>query len=519
MASRDQLIQDDIKRLHGMGYAQELYRAMGGFSNFAISFTIISILSGCLTSFALGMGLAGPAAATIGWPIVSVFTLLVALSMAELASSFPTAGGLYYWSSKLGGPGWGWYTGWINLIGQIAVTTAIDYGGATFVNILMNTWWGTPQTPKAIMITFTVVVALHALMNMFGVRLVALLNDISVWWHIVVAALFIVFLAVKAPTHSFTTAFHTGFTTSGFPYWYGFLYGFILAQYTITGFDASAHMSEETIGAETRAPWGIVMSVVVSAVAGWLLLLALSAAIPSVPAPAGSDSLTAVANAGNNAVPLILNSALGARLGTFLLALAVVAQFYCGMSSVTSNSRMIYAFSRDGALPLSGVWHTLNKGTRTPVNAIAIGAFLSWCLALPSLWSSVAYFAATSIAVIGLFVAYIIPVYLRRRAGDTFHRGRWHLGALSPIINIAAIVWVVFICVLFMLPSAGPPPPLSSSLFNYTPLVFFGVLALLTIWYMLSVRHWFTGPKVQGSADQLARIEHDLGEDVVLANA
>jgi amino acid transporter len=520
MASREQLIQDDIKRLHGMGYAQELYRAMGGFSNFAISFTIISILSGCLTSYLLGIDFAGPAAASIGWPIVSFFTLLVALSMAELASSFPTAGGLYYWSSKLGGPGWGWYTGWINLIGQVAVTTAIDYGGATFVNILMNTWWGTSQTPKAIMITFTVILALHAVMNMFGVRLVALLNDISVWWHIVVAAMFVIFLAVKAPSHSLSTAFHTGFTVSGFPYWYGFLLGFLLAQYTITGFDASAHMSEETIGAQTRAPWGIVMSVVVSAIAGWLLLLALTAAIPSVPFPKGSDAISVVAAApGYNPVGLILNSALGVRLGTFLLALAVVAQFYCGMSSVTSNSRMIYAFSRDGALPFSGLWHSLNKSTRTPVAAIAIGAFLSWCLALPSLWSSTAYLAATSIAVIGLFLAYIIPVYLRWRIGSAFQRGPWHLGGWSPIINMVSMAWVAFICVLFMLPTAGPPPPINSSLFNYTPLVVLGVLALLTVWYMLSVRHWFKGPKIQGSADQLAQIEHDLGGGMELAPA
>src|SRR5579871_5359357 len=140
-SSQDELIRADVQRLHALGYAQELYRAMGGFSNFAISFTIISILSGCLTSFLLGIDLAGPAAASIGWPIVSVFTLLVALSMAELASAFPTAGGLYYWSSKLGGPVWGWYTGWFNLIGQIAITAGIDYGAAVTVDVLLHAWF------------------------------------------------------------------------------------------------------------------------------------------------------------------------------------------------------------------------------------------------------------------------------------------------------------------------------------------------------------------------------------------
>jgi amino acid transporter len=253
--------------------------------------------------------------------------------------------------------------------------------------------------------------------------------------------------------------------------------------------------------------------VVVSAIAGWALLIALSAAIPNVPFLKGSDAISTVAGSGNP-VGLILNSALGVRLGTLLLALAVVAQFYCGMSSVTSNSRMIYAFSRDGAVPFSSLWHSLNKRTRTPVNAIAIGAFLSWCLALPSLKSTTAYAAATSIAVLGLFLAYIIPVYLRWRAGDAFVRGRWHLGRWSSLINVLAILWVAFITILFMLPEFSP---VTSTNFNYTPIVMVGTLLLLTIWYMLSVRHWFTGPKVQGSADQLAQIEHDLGEDLVPA--
>jgi len=505
--TKEQLIQEDMKRLHAMGYAQELYRAMGGFSNFAISFTIISILSGCLTVFAFGFNSAGPLAASVGWPLVSLFTLFVALAMAELASAFPTAGGLYYWSSKLGGPGWGWYTGWINLIGQVAVTAGIDFGLATFVNILMNQWWGTAQTPGVILTTYAIALILHAVMNILGVRVVALLNDVSVWWHIVVVAFIVVALAVKAPAHSFSTAFHTGFTNSGFSYWYGFLLGLLLSQYTITGFDASAHMSEETIGADRRAPWGIVMSVVVSAIAGYLLLMALVIAIPSVP---GADKLSAVAGAPNgNPVGFIMNSALGQNLGTFLLALAVVAQFYCGMSSITSNSRMIYAFSRDGAIPFSNVWHTLSKSTRTPANAIVLGAVLSFLLAVPYYWNYTAYAAVTSIAVIGLFLSYIIPVYLRWRQGTTFVRGVWHLGSWSSFVDIVAMGWVAFITILFMLPQVKP---INRDNFNYTPIVVLGTLVALTIWYMLSVRHWFTGPKIQGTATELARIEKDMGE-------
>src|SRR5947209_13283930 len=188
-SSKEELIAQDIKRLHGLGYAQELFRAMGGFSNFAISFTIISLLSGCVTLFSLVPTTSGFAAASIGWPLVTIFVVIVALGMAELASAYPTAGGLYYWASKLGGPGWGWFTGWFNLIGQVAVTAGIDYGLAVSIDVLLNAWFpAIPATlgsvvvidPVTLWVTlfiYAVVLALHAMLNIFGVRIVAFLND------------------------------------------------------------------------------------------------------------------------------------------------------------------------------------------------------------------------------------------------------------------------------------------------------------------------------------------------------
>src|SRR6059058_1706377 len=166
--TREQQIQQDVKDLHTLGYAQELFRSMGGFSNFAISFSIISILAGCLTSYAIAFNQGGPVAITWGWLIVGLFCTIVALAMGEIASTYPTAGGLYYWSSKLGSPAWGWFTGWFNLIGQIAVTAAIDYGAAIFTTSLLNLWFsGIPFTPHAIFVTYTVIIGLHLLLNLF----------------------------------------------------------------------------------------------------------------------------------------------------------------------------------------------------------------------------------------------------------------------------------------------------------------------------------------------------------------
>src|SRR6478752_7905796 len=139
---------EDEQILHKLGYSQELFRAMGGFQNFAISFTIISILAGCLTSYFIAFNNGGPIAISWGWLIVGLMSTLVALAMAEIASAFPTAGGLYYWSSKLGSPAWGWFTGWFNLVGQIAVTAAIGYGLALFLTSLLDLWFDYPNTKE-----------------------------------------------------------------------------------------------------------------------------------------------------------------------------------------------------------------------------------------------------------------------------------------------------------------------------------------------------------------------------------
>jgi amino acid transporter len=539
--SKDELIAHDMKRLHGLGYAQELFRAMGGFSNFAISFTIISILSGCVTLFYLIPSTVGFGAASIGWPLVTIFVVIVALGMAELASAYPTAGGLYYWSSKLGfrgrgGPAWGWYTGWFNLIGQIAITAGIAYGAAVTLDVLLHAWIPSiPATPGSVLgidpatqwttlLLYAIILVLVAALNIFGVRLVALLNDVSVWWHIVGVLLIVVGVlgatiiglqfnpgaggvspAVQVHgssvqgLNSASTLFSINpvYNLTGFPLWYAFLLSLLLAQYTYTGYDASAHMTEETIGAETRAPWGVVMSVVVSAVAGYALLMGLLAAAPNL---ASSYSFV-------NAVLYILESRLSYVLGTLLFAVIFVAQFFCSMSSVTSNSRMIYAFSRDGAVPGHNLWHRLNRG-RTPRNAILLSVVCAFILAIPTVFDFVAYVAITSIAVIGLYIAYALPIFLRQFA-PAFRTGPWHLGTWSALIGWIAVIWVAFISVLFMLPTAYP---ITSADFNYTPVVVLGVLILVTIWWLASARHWFKGPIVQGSEAELEAIEHAVGE-------
>jgi amino acid transporter len=528
--------KSDMEFLHDMGYAQELKRGMGGFSNFAVSFTIISILSGCLTLFGYGMFVGGPASSAYGWPVVGLFVTFVSLAMAEICSSYPTAGGLYYWSAKVApknGPAWSWFTGWFNFLGQVAITAGIDFGFAAFFSAFLSIAFNMEITRTTVVIAYTVVLLLHGLMNTFGIRLVALLNDVSVWWH--VAGVFIIFgiLFVVPDQHtSFATIFSfskeplepgqvagfingTGFSTGFFSSTiYVFLIGMLLAQYTLTGYDASAHLTEETRDADVAGPRGVYRSVVVSVIFGYILLLGVWYAVQG---QAGFDAAGAFqydATANVAAPAQIFLDAVGKNLAVFMLLIVLGAQFFCGMASVTANSRMIYAFSRDGALPGSRWWHTINKRTRTPTNGIWLAVTLSWVLLAPMyLYGSyVAYFAVTSIAVVGLYIAYVLPTFLRLRAGDAFKAGRWNLGKWSRPIGTIAVIWTVFICIMLMMPQFSPGGFGIKTIdaMNFAPVAVGIVIGFAGIWWLVSARKWFKGPKVMGTPEELAAIEAEL---------
>src|ERR687888_2780072 len=282
-------LSEDERTLHSLGYAQELLRGWGGFSNFAISFTIISILAGCLTSYYIAIGWGGPVAVTWGWLLVGTFCIIVSLAMGEIASTYPTAGGLYYWASKLGSPAWGWFTGWFNLIGQIAVTAAIGYGCAVFGTSLLNLLFDYPNSVGWIFVTYGVLMLGAGLINLLRVPITAALNRFSAWWHMV-GVLVIVGILIVVPDHHQSVGYvfgetinNSGFSGQNFSdlmFFYVFGIGLLMAQYTITGFDASAHLAEETARASRMAAVGMYMSVVVSVVFGWILLLAVTFAIP-----------------------------------------------------------------------------------------------------------------------------------------------------------------------------------------------------------------------------------------------
>ncbi|WP_371494323.1 amino acid permease [Kitasatospora sp. NBC_00374] len=489
-ASDPAVLSEDERRLRELGYTQELARSMSGFSNFAVSFSIVSVLSGCLTLYGMGMNTGGPAMITWGWPLVGLMTLCVGLAMAEICSSYPTAGGLYYWAARLArtkGPAASWFTGWFNFMGQVAVTAGVDYGAAFFTNAFLDLQFGFTASTGHTVTIFVVILLLHGLLNTRGVKLVALLNSVSVWWHLVGVAVIVGALALLPDHHASASFVFTEFVNNtGFQngFYVGML-GLLLAQYTLTGYDASAHMTEETHDAARSGPRGIVNAIVVSLVAGWILLLGITFAIRDYDGALGSSTGVPPAQ--------IFIDAIGPTGAKLLLLIVIGAQFFCGMASVTANSRMIYAFSRDGALPGARLWHRINPRTQTPTSAVWLATGGALLLALPVLWNTTAYAAVTSISVIGLYISYVIPVFLRLRQGDDFPRGPWHLGRWSRIIGCVAVGWTAVITVLFMLPTVSPVTAVS---FNYTPVAVGVVLGFAGLWWLVSARHWFTGPRI-----------------------
>jgi amino acid transporter len=472
---------DDEQLLRQLGYQPELARRMSGFSNFAISLSIICILAGGITSFHVGFNSAGGASLGLGWPLVCLFSLCVAATMGQVASAFPTAGGLYHWGSLLGGRACGWVTAWFNLAGLVTVLAAINTGTYDFATAAFG--WTPPADSAAAVRTLAVVLLTlsQALLNHYGIRLTTKLTDFSGWLILAIAV--ILTGALLATTKHFEWSRLWTFTNfSGLPEgaavfprqpnlaWL-FCLGFLLPAYTITGFDASAHTSEETVGAARNVPRGILRSVAVSAVFGWVMIAALLLAMPD---------LKTGATKGFEVVPWIMRSALGDGFAQALLAGIVLTQYLCGLAALTSASRMAYAFARDGGLPFSEMLRKVNPRTQSPSAAVWTAALGSVALVVLLRYETIA-----AVGTVFLYVSYVLPVAAGFRAhGRSWTRfGPFQLGAAFKPLAVVATLGCLFLLVI------GVQPPNQQAL----PILGGSAVVMTLVWFALERRR-FQGP-------------------------
>ena len=393
------------------------------------------------------------------------------------------------------------------MLGLVAVTAAVDYGAASFLNsvlalynlhfILNFATTSASANLKHVFVLFFLILAVHAVINVFSSHLVSLLNRVSAWWMLF-GVVVIVGVMVFGPSSHQSISWVFGHTAnnSGFShgmYWYFVLpLGFLLTMYTFTGYDASAHLAEETHDAERAAPRGLYRSILYSAIGGWALLLAITFSATHLHAINGADG-TAVS---------VIESALSSGLAKLVLVIATVGQLFCGMGCVAASSRMVFAFSRDGAVPGHHLWRRLNKN-RTPTWSVLFVVGFALVITIPALFGTsagvpVAFFAVTSISTIGLYIAYVLPVFLRWRMGSSFEPGVWNLGKHYKWINLVAIVWVTLCVIIFCLPLSPEAVPwdkgFSLSDFNYAPVV--TVVLALAVWlgWEAGAKHTFKGP-------------------------
>jgi len=512
--------ESDEERLADLGYKQDLGRVWSGFTNFAISFTIISVLAGTFTTFSFAWQNGGPIAVSIGWPILCGFVLMVAFSMAELTSAYPTAGGPYWWAHKLGGAGWSWITGWFNIAGLIGIVASVAYGAAIFlyetlalyeVDILGVNFTDDFHYLAEVFLLFLLILAFITLLNIFGHRLLAMLNNISVGWHVLGVAVVIALLVFVPDQHQDASFVFgekinnngaAGGSTSSLGFWLFVLpVGFLLAMYTQTGYDASAHTAEETKNAAISAAQGVWRSVFFSALIGWFVLLAFLFAATEV-------------NAVNDAagfVGEIFNTALDPWAAKMVFLIATIGQIFCVAAGMTSASRTWYAFSRDRAIPGWGLFKRVNRD-KVPVASVVAMAILALIISIPALWGSddvpFAFFAITGICTVGLYLAYIIPVFLRLRVGDRFEPGPWNLGGMYKLVNILAILFVILVVYALDLPFAPEGLPwnddFDATVVNYTPLAI--ILPLLFgLWYLVSAKNRYKGPVRTLEEDEITR--------------
>lgn len=458
--------------------------------NFGVSFSIISVITGITTLFSYGLNEGGPGVMSVGWIVVSFFTTFVGLGMAEIVSSIPSAGGPYVWSCILAPKKHAafasWVTGWFNLLGQVAVTTGITFGCAGLISTLASVR-GYEQTAGKTLGIYAALLVSHGLVNTFGVVVLRYLNNVSIILHSLGVFSFAVAILAKAPHHqSAKFVFATFYDGSGG--WsmraspaYVACVGILMSQYTITGFDASAHLSEETQNAAWSAPIGVMMSIGCSAVFGFFLIVSLLFSI--------QDFETTVDSKYAQPVLQILLDVFGETGATVLFALVIMCVWHCGLFSMTSNSRMMFSFSRDGALP--SFFHHVDQKWQSPIRTVWLAATLAFLLAVPSLGSTVAFTAATSIATIGLYISYGLPILIGLLNPSGFVHGPFNLRFMSRPVALVACLWIGFITIIFCLPQANP---VNSQTLNYTP-VCVGIIGLWCVvsWFLWA-RKWFEGP-------------------------
>ncbi|KAK8985077.1 hypothetical protein V6N11_076769 [Hibiscus sabdariffa] len=490
------------KRLNELGYKQELRREMTLFKTLAISFSTMTLFTGITPLYGSSLQYAGPASLVWGWVVVSFFTCFVGVAMAEICSSFPTTGSLYFWAAHLAGPKWGpfssWCCAWLETIGLIA-----GIGSQTLQSIILLST-GTNKdggyfAPKWLFLCMYVCLTLiWAVLNTFALEVIAFIDIISIWWQVIGGLIIVIMLPLVAlttkPASYVFTSFELGTDSTGVsskPY--AVILSFLVSQYSMYGYDAAAHLTEETKDADRNGPIAILSSIGIISVFGWAYILALTFSIQDYSYLYDPSNETAGAFVPAQILYDAFHGRYNSSIGAIVLLCIIWGSFFFGgLSITTSAARVVYALSRDKGIPFSSIWRQVHPKRKVPSNAVWLCAAICILMGLPILRVNVVFTAITSICTIGWVGGYAVPIFARMVMPEkNFKPGPFYLGSTSRPVCLIAFVWICYTCSVFLLPTYYP---ISWETFNYAPVALGVGLSLVMLWWLVDARKWFKGP-------------------------
>ncbi|KAF7296863.1 Amino acid metabolite permease [Mycena indigotica] len=504
---RDDDAAESDARLLALGYKPEFRREMSLFGVLGISFCAIGILTGMSSAFQTGLFSGGPLGLFWGWNIVSIFMLLIALSLAEICSAYPTMGGLYFWVCRMKPdvPFLGFGTGWLYTIALVFTGTSGNLSVALYLASLAEVGQGRILTRLEIAAIAWGVNIASGVINTIGTKGIGRMSSFNVWWTLGGTFVLVITLLVKAPVKNsaefvFTDLENfTGWENKGFVV----LLGFLQAVYTLEGCETAAQVAEEAVRAEWLAPLAVVGSIVGSWLIGLAYMLALLFAVQSIPAVQSTALALPIAQ--------LYHDAVGKRLTLLCLAVIGIAQFMAAVTAFTASSRLFYALARDNAFPAKSRFMRLNR-FQAPYWGVWLSVLVGCIISCAYIGSAIAFNAILSSAAIAVMLGYLQPILIRVFWPSALStRGPFHLGRFSWGINLLAALFTVFVCVLFVLPTAHPVNKLNM---NYAVVAVGGLMLLVVLMWFGWGHGRFTGPVFTAGSEAVGdeRAEKD-GEE------
>ncbi|TGO67810.1 hypothetical protein BOTNAR_0035g00190 [Botryotinia narcissicola] len=508
----DRQVDTDEEILVSLGYKQEFKRELSIWSSFGVSFSCLGLLPSIASTLGYNLGYSGPAGSVWGWLVAGILIQFVAFAMAELCSSMPTAGGLYYASAVLAPEGYGplcsWITGWSNFAGEVTAPCAVNYALAAMIltaaqifhpDYVVQTWH--------VYLLLLALLVLQGLLAMNSTKFIGVLNTLGTIMNVIVLLIFVIWFPAGSINEPKTNPSSMVWISEGiingteWPTGFSFLMGFLSVIWTLSGYDAPFHLSEECSNANIAGPRAIVMTAQLGLWLGWAIILVIAYTV--------KDIQDVVSGQYGQPMGSLCLQVLGPKAGLAMFSLNMVAQFFVGQGVTVVSSRVVYAYSRDGALPGSHWLKQVNPHTKTPVYAVWFVLTLGALLGLLMFASPVAIGAVFSMGAIAQYIAFVFPIALKVfSAKGKFRPGivlrPWNLGRFSTPIGVVAVGWVSLIIPILCFPSVTGAD-LNDLNMNYTCLIYGGTMTLAMFWYAISARKWFKGPKIN--------VEHMIHRD------